>query len=72
MPKLNLTAEALHAIHQRAENPLSSNAIKQPNGTWDVPFEADTIIRLQEEMLDGETISDTVLRVCATAGRKAN
>ena len=73
MPKLtNITAEAAAIIRAAAVRPFRDYAVRRDDGTFDVRIELETVKRLARVAFPGETISDTIIRVISTAGRKAN
>jgi len=72
MRYITITNEAVEAIRSRAEHPFKQTGHRLPNGMWSVPFEEDTIDRLEEHLMDGETISDVIVRACLTMGRPQN
>ncbi len=42
---------------------------QQPDGSWAVPLSQDVIDRLKDWVWEGETLSETIIRVCrAVAG----
>lgn len=69
----NITGEAAAAIRLAAEGHLNlDGATRRPDGSWDVDLGAGTIDRLEEIRAAGETISDTIIRLVSTSGRKPN
>lgn len=68
MPKINITAEAEQVIRANAELPFKSTGTQRPDGTWDIPLADNTLERLRAAQLAGESISDTIIRVCGTKG----
>lgn len=74
--KLTISAEAHQAI-QQIHDPLKDGEWNEsgeelPDGRWKIKLSAETFERLAEKMLHGETPSETILRICSTAGRPAN
>lgn len=69
MPTLTLTDAAVAAIRFKAADPLAfkQTGVRLGPNEWRVPFEQETIDRIRESALPGETDSDTILRICATA-----
>jgi hypothetical protein len=41
-----------------------------PSGDWRIELSEGTLARLKLEQAPGETLSDTIIRICNTAGRK--
>lgn len=60
---VNISAEAEAAIRSKASQNFKSDAIACTDGTWDVPLQPDTIERLKAVAFEGETISDTIIRL---------
>lgn len=69
---VNMTAEAVAAIRSAAIYDFKQTGTQRDDGTWDVPLEAETVDGIREKMLPGETISDAIIRIVATAGKPAN
>lgn len=68
---IRITAEAEAAIRSRAQNEftgVSPNA----DGTFSIELSWETIERLNGQQHAEETLSDCILRICATAGKEAN
>ena len=38
--------------------------MQRPDGMWEVPLSQDVIDRLNDWVWDGETLSETIIRVC--------
>ena len=73
MPKMiNITPEAAAIIRAAAVLPFRETAVRRADGTFDVPLTLDTVKRLERHAFPGETISDTLVRVFATAGKRPN
>lgn len=72
MPIITISHEAQLAIRGAATNPFNQTGTQRPDGSWDVPVEQDTLDRIHEAQLAGETLSDTIIRVVLTANRKPN
>lgn len=73
MPRLIITDAARAAIQAAAlphERLAEDTAVHLPNGNWYIPLQQSTIDRLLSKKLEGETISETIIRICslATAG----
>ena len=62
---VNITAEAEAAIRAKAELPFRNNGERLADGTWDIPISITTFEGLIEVQLPGETLSDTIVRICA-------
>jgi hypothetical protein len=69
---LTITREAHNALRGRARPGDSFVDMSQarPDGMLDIPVREETIERIEQAQIPGETISDTIIRICATAGRK--
>ena len=69
MPKIHITDEAARAIRGAATAPggFQQTGHQRPDGSWDVPVEEDTLDRIQVALLEGETISDCIVRIVATS-----
>jgi hypothetical protein len=62
VPEIEITDECLALIESSAE-PLPRDGRRLSNENWRVPIETNTLQRLQEVRLKGETISDCIIRV---------
>jgi hypothetical protein len=67
MPMIHLTDEAARALRACADRPFQQTGTQRPDGSWDVPVEEDTLERLKNVQLAGESMSDTVMRVAIMA-----
>ena len=65
MPTINMTREAHYALQQNAEGRFVNTSVVMPDGTLDVVVSEDVYARLIERQFDCETISDTIIRICA-------
>lgn len=73
MPTFTVTKEAAAAIRSRAEYPFDdSTSVARKDGRVDIQLSYDTALRLREQRLGSESCSDTILRLCATAGKGVN
>lgn len=74
MVMLHLTDEAHRAIRAASDAPggFKQTGTQRSDGSWDVPVGDDTLERIQSVAHPGETLSDTILRVCTLSGGKAN
>lgn len=63
---VTITAEADRAIRGHAIRPFDdSNGTRLPDGSWSVQLDAEVYLRVKARQLKGETISDTIVRICA-------
>ena len=69
MPVIELTPAACSAVRSAATLSFRDTSVKLPNGNREVIVQQSTLDRLVEIQFPGETLSDTVQRLCATAGR---
>lgn len=69
MTIINITDEAHRAIRSRAEGEFTQTGTRRADGSWDVPLAEDVIERIESVQLQGETLSDVILRLSHTAGR---
>lgn len=58
-----LTAAAVDAIRAHAHGEAFTMPSKNPDGTFAVPFHAETIAQVQRYAFTGETLSDTLIRI---------
>jgi hypothetical protein len=72
MPIVTLTREAVSIVRGAATRPFRETAVPRPDGLFDVPLGADTLEAIQARAFPGESLSDTVVRIILTAGRRAN
>ena len=63
MPDVNITNDCLELIRSKALRGLRGNGQRMSDGTWMVHLGDDTIERIMSYRLDGESISDTIIRV---------
>ncbi len=67
--KINITNEAAIAVR----SPVFKQTGKQlKNGTWNIPLDADTYLRLRTAAFAGESLSDTIIRLVALQDKKPN
>ena len=69
MPIIRISDRAMTLIRAnvRPGHTFVQNGKRRPDGTWDVPIEDDTLDRLNEHRLTGESDSDVVERVLTKA-----
>jgi len=69
-----LSAEAYEAIRDRAPEGFHDAAMELDDGRWKIRVSADVLGRLRPHHRPGETIGDTILRLCrnASAGKLFN
>jgi hypothetical protein len=72
MPTLRITNEAALALYdqRRPEARWAGQGVQRSDGSWDVPFDVDTIRRLEQHRFAGETMSDAIIRLCSTTGAR--
>ena len=63
MPTIRLSDATYRDLADLAILPFASTGVRQPDGSWLVPLEDDTMERLQQQRLPGETDDDLVARV---------
>jgi len=61
MPDIEITEECRALI--AAEFPFDETGRRLPNGKWEISIDANTWQRLQRVRLNGESISDCIIRV---------
>jgi hypothetical protein len=64
MPTTNISPTAWTAIQAAAEQPFKADHTVRLDGTVDIELHHDTLARLQEHQRHGESLNDTILRVC--------
>jgi hypothetical protein len=64
---VTISPDAHAAVAACARREFESEAAQLPDGNWTVPIRPDTMRRLVAHQFPGETIGDTILRVCLTA-----
>ena len=70
MTKVEITQRARDLVRSRAEHDFHDNAVKLPNGMWQVDLSQDVLGALYRMKVDGETLSDTIERAVLTFNRK--
>jgi hypothetical protein len=70
--RIVITDEAMQAVRSLAEKPFKQTGQRLPDGTWAVNVDDATYRGVAAAAMSGETISDTIIRLCATAGRPLN
>lgn len=63
---VQLSNRAMAAIRAAAKFTLREEGVRQPDGTWLVPFGKATVDRIRQRQLEGESLSDCVERTLAT------
>ena len=67
MPNRIISNECMNLIRSKAEFPFDNSGSRQlDDGNWSVPMSDETIERVQEHNLDGETFSDTIIRILSS------
>ena len=70
-----ISAEAYEAINQQrrgsSRGPMP-NTEHLRDGSWAVDLGDDTLARLREHQFTGESLSETILRICQIGGRPLN
>ena len=64
---INLSPEA-HQLLRNMTEPgyrFSDNSVRRADGTFDVKVDSDTLERLTRLQLEGENLSDTLIRIAA-------
>jgi hypothetical protein len=64
MPNIEITEECRALI--AAEFPVEQTGQRLPNGNWQMPVDMETWTWLQKVRLQGESISDCIIRVIIT------
>lgn len=65
MPTVTISNAAMDAIRAAALHPLRQTGVRVGPDQWRVPLAQDTLDRIDEAKLAGESISDAILRVCS-------
>jgi hypothetical protein len=66
MKVIFITQEALDLIRSKALMPFVSTAKKRPDGTLAVPVDDEVFELISNHWLEGETASDTIIRLIKT------
>jgi hypothetical protein len=72
MTRVVITDDAMRAIRAAATHGFAQTGVRCAGG-WRVPFHPDTLERIHDHAMPGETVSDVIVRVCsiaASAGRR--
>lgn len=74
MTRVLITSAAARAIDDSRDptRRFVSTAKLEPNGLVSVELSADTVMRLWKHAAPGESLSDTIVRLCSTAGKPLN
>lgn len=72
MPIVNITAAAMDAIRSQSYGDFNPTGKQLPDGSWNTHLEADTLERLENTRLEGETLSDCIQRIIALVNGGAN
>lgn len=67
MKRLLISADAYNAIRRSARLPLLETGERLADGHWAVPVDDETAEILERHRLEGETDSDTIVRMAALA-----
>lgn len=69
MKKIIISAEAKAAISAARDlsRDWKETAVPNNDGTWTVPFEDDTLDAMKARQFPGESLSDTIIRLCQFA-----
>jgi hypothetical protein len=71
MPRVRITSAAYNAVRQHAE-PDMKPGVRLPSGEWEVILQHNTMDGLRRVAHPGESLSDTIERICATTSKKLN
>lgn len=63
MQEFHITNEAYALVRSKAIKPFESTGRQLADGSWMVPLSDDVIEAVERKMLEGETISDTIIRL---------
>lgn len=63
MPDVIITNECHQLIRSRSVGGFRNTGQQMVDGTWMIPLERSTLEAVMSYRLDGETISDTIIRV---------
>lgn len=66
MPQLRITNEAHEALLRESEQPDTAPGQRLANGDWQIPLNWETIARLRNNRLEGESLSDVIVRILST------
>lgn len=69
MPNVIITNDAAAAIRAAAQGSFHNDGHRLQNGSWVIPLGEDTLEALQGVQFPGETLSDTIIRICFTFGK---
>lgn len=72
MPYVVLSKEAEAAVRSLAEGDISDWSGPRADGQYDVWLSHEVLGAILSSMFVGETISDTVYRLCTLQGKKVN
>lgn len=61
-----ITKAARAALRAQAIGEFVDTTVELPDGTLLVDFQPSTVEKLREISLESETLSDTIIRICAT------
>jgi hypothetical protein len=72
MSTIDITEQAMAAIRANVTpgHGFHQTATRLANGMWRVPVNDDTLERIQEHQLPGESVSETIYRILATRNGK--
>ena len=66
MPQVRITNEAHEALLRESEQPELAPGQHLENGDWQISLGWDTIHRLRRHRLEGESLSDVIVRILST------
>ncbi len=69
---IRLSARAYNMIRAKARYEFVQTGVQLDDGTWDAPFSDDTLDRVEEVRLAGESVSDCIERILSTKGKGPN
>ncbi len=72
MPMIKITDEAHQAILSKASPNFIENGHRIDSGEWMIPLQWDTLQRLRSKALEGESLSDTIIRCITLASNEVN
>jgi hypothetical protein len=66
---VTITDEAMRAIRAASTNGFNQTGTRAADGSgvWNVPLHVDTLSRIHDARMAGETLSDTIIRVVSLA-----